>query len=95
MQISDLQIDKTNWHAGLTEANHLRNFFLVEPEMASQVVTRVYNKQNGYKNALSFLTGGLEVLFYRKGSYRRMRLGGIWDGAYLLPSLSSVGLILQ
>jgi hypothetical protein len=59
MQFSDLQISKTNWHAGLTEANHLRNFFLLEPEMASQVVTRVYNRQNGYKNALSFLTGGL------------------------------------
>jgi hypothetical protein len=59
MQISDLQITKENWHAGLTEAKHLRNFFLMEPEMASQVVTRVYNKQNGYKNALSFLTGGL------------------------------------
>ena len=59
MQISDLQITKGNWHAGLTEANHLRAMFLLEPEMASQVVTRVYNKQNGYKNALSFLTGGL------------------------------------
>lgn len=59
MQISDLQISKANWHAGLTEATHLRNFFLLEPEMASQVVTRAYNIQNGYKNALSFLTGGL------------------------------------
>jgi len=59
MQISDLQISKQNWHSGLTEANHLRNFYMLEPEMASQVVTRVYNKQNGYKNALSFLTGGL------------------------------------
>ncbi len=59
MQISDLQISKTNWHAGLTQASHLRNFFLIEPEMASMVVTRVYNQQNGYKNALSFLTGGL------------------------------------
>ena len=59
MEISDLQISKANWHAGLTEATHLRNFFLVEPEMASQVVTRVYNMQNGYKNALSFLTGGM------------------------------------
>lgn len=59
MQISDLQITKGNWHAGLTEASHLRSFFLLEPEMASQVVTRVYNMQNGYKNALSFLTGGI------------------------------------
>lgn len=59
MQISDLQISKANWHAGLTEAAHLRNFFLLEPEMASQVVTRAYNMQNGYKNALSFLTGGI------------------------------------
>ena len=59
MQISDLQITKTNWHAGLTQASHLRNFFLIEPEMASMVVTRVYNQQNGYRNALSFLTGGL------------------------------------
>ena len=59
MQISDLQISKANWHAGLTEAAHLRNFFMLEPEMASQVVTRAYNMQNGYKNALSFLTGGI------------------------------------
>ncbi len=59
MQITDLQITKSNWHAGLTQASHLRNFFLLEPEMASMVVTRVYNQQNGYKNALSFLTGGL------------------------------------
>ena len=59
MQISDLQISKQNWHAGLTQASHLRNFFMIEPEMASMVVTRAYNQINGYKNALSFLTGGL------------------------------------
>jgi len=59
MQISNLQISKQNWHAGLTTANHLRTFFLTKPEMASQIVTRAYNKGNGYKNALSFLTGGM------------------------------------
>ena len=59
MQISNLQISQTNWHAGLTQATHLRTFFLTEPEMASQVVTRIYNRQNGYKNALSYLTGGV------------------------------------
>jgi hypothetical protein len=59
MQISNLQISQGNWHAGLTEASHLRTFFLTAPEMASQVVTRIYNMQNGYKNALSFLTGGV------------------------------------
>lgn len=59
MQISNLVIQKQNWHAGLTTANHLRTFFMEQPEMASTVVTRAYNQQNGYKNALSFLTGGL------------------------------------
>ena len=59
MQISNLQIGSGNWHAGLTQATHLRTFFLTEPELASQVVTRIYNRQNGYQNALSYLTGGV------------------------------------
>jgi len=58
MQLSDLQISTGNWHAGLTQASHLSNFFLTEPALASEVVTRVYNKFNGYKNALSYLTTG-------------------------------------
>lgn len=59
MQISPLVIKEGVWHAGLTQATHLRTFFLTEPEMASQVVTRIYNKQNGFKNALSLMTGGV------------------------------------
>lgn len=59
MQLNDLQISVGNWHSGLTQASHLSNFFLTEPAMASQVITRVYNKMNGYKNALSFLTTGM------------------------------------
>lgn len=59
MQISPLQITNMNWHAGLTQDSHLSTFFLAEPDIASQVITRIYNKQNGYKNALSFLTGGM------------------------------------
>lgn len=58
MQLSDLQITTGNWHNGLTQASHLHTFFLTKPELASEVVTRVYNKMNGYKNALSFLTTG-------------------------------------
>ena len=58
MQLNDLQISTGNWHTGLTQANHLSNFFLTEPALASEVVTRVYNKRNDYKNALSFLTTG-------------------------------------
>lgn len=58
MVLNDLQISQGNWHTGLTQANHLSNFFLTEPAMASEVITRVYNKYNGYKNALSFLTTG-------------------------------------
>lgn len=58
MLLNDLQISTGNWHSGLTQANHLSNFFLTEPALASEVVTRVYNKMNGYKNALSFLTTG-------------------------------------
>lgn len=58
MQLNDLQISVGNWHTGLTQANHLSNFFLTEPALASEVVTRVYNKRNDYKNALSFLTTG-------------------------------------
>lgn len=54
----DLQISQGNWHKGLTQASHLSSFFLTEPALASQVITRVYNKMNGYKNALSFLTTG-------------------------------------
>jgi len=59
MQISPLQITNMNWHAGLTQDSHLSTFFLTQPALASQVITRIYNKQNGYKNALSFLTGGM------------------------------------
>lgn len=59
MQISPLQITQGNWHAGLTQASHLSTFFLTEPAVASQIITRIYNRQNGYKNALSFLTGGM------------------------------------
>jgi len=59
MQISPLQITNMNWHAGLTQDTHLSTFFLTEPAIASQVITRIYNRQTGYKNALSFLTGGM------------------------------------
>lgn len=59
MQISPLQITNMNWHAGLTQDTHLSTFFLTEPAIASQVITRIYNRQNGYKNALSYLTGGM------------------------------------
>ena len=100
MQISDLQISKTNWHAGLTSATHLRNFFLLEPEMASQVVTRVYNKQNGYKNALSFLTGGLgkakemNDIIYRWSVMGDSRKAititrAIFDGSAATPGIAS------
>jgi hypothetical protein len=59
MLLNDLQISTGNWHSGLTQASHLSQFFLTEPALASTVVTRVYNKLNGYKNALSFLTSGI------------------------------------
>ncbi len=59
MQISPLQITTMNWHAGLTADTHLSAFFMTEPAVASTVITRIYNKQSGYKNALSFLTGGM------------------------------------
>lgn len=59
MQISQFQISDAIWHSGLTKASHLRQFFAIQPEMASQVVTRIYNQQNGYKNTLSLLTGGI------------------------------------
>lgn len=59
MQISPLQITNMNWHSGLTQDTHLSNFFMTEPAIASQLVTRIYNKSNGYKNALSYLTGGM------------------------------------
>lgn len=59
MTISDLQITVGNWHAGLTQATHLSTFFQTKPALASEVITRVYNMQNGYKNTLSFLTGGM------------------------------------
>ena len=53
MDISQLQITTGNWHAGLVQDSHLSQFFLVEPELAASVATRIYNQQNGYKNALS------------------------------------------
>jgi len=59
MQISPLQISTMNWHAGLTQDTHLSTFFLTEPAIASQVVTRIYNRETGWKNALSMLTGGM------------------------------------
>lgn len=59
MQISDLQISTGMWHTGLTQANHLSTFFLTEPSLASEVVTRVHARRNDYRNALSFLTTGV------------------------------------
>jgi hypothetical protein len=59
MNINDLQISTGNWHTGLTQATHLSTFFQTEPALASNVVTRVYNRFNGYKNPLSFLTTGM------------------------------------
>lgn len=59
MNLNDLQVSVGNWHTGLTEANHLATFFMTEPATASEIVTRVYNKRNDYKNALSFLTTGM------------------------------------
>ncbi len=58
MVLNDLQLTVGQWHTGLTQASHLSTFFLTEPALASEVVTRVYNKYNGYRNALSFLTTG-------------------------------------
>lgn len=58
MVLNDLQLTVGQWHTGLTQASHLSEFFLTEPALASEVVTRVYNKYNGYRNALSFLTSG-------------------------------------
>jgi hypothetical protein len=58
MNINDLQITQGNWHAGLTQSNHLRSFFLLDPVLATSVITRVYNRYNGAKNPLSFLTVG-------------------------------------
>ena len=60
MNINDLQITTGNWHAGLTQASHLSTFFQTEPVLAATVVTRIYNKMNGFKNPLSFLTTGME-----------------------------------
>ncbi len=54
----DLQINTGNWHTGLTQANHLSTFFLTEPALASQVVTRIHAQRSDYRNALSFLTTG-------------------------------------
>ncbi len=100
MQISDLQISKQNWHAGLTDANHLRTMFLTKPEMASQLVTRVYNRQNGYKNALSFLTGGMgKAKEMNDIIYRWSIMGdskkaititkGIFDGVTATPGIAA------
>ena len=58
MDISQLQISTGNWHAGLVQDSHLSQFFLVEPELAATVATTIYNRQNGYKNALTGLTTG-------------------------------------
>ena len=71
MDISQLQISTGNWHSGLTQDSHLSQFFLVEPALAASVATRIYNSQNGYKNALTGLTTGagkskkLDSIVYR------------------------------
>lgn len=99
MQISNLQISQGNWHAGLTQATHLRTFFLTEPEMASQVVTRIYNKQNGFKNALSLLTGGvgkakeMNDIIYRWGVMGDSRKAvpitkAVFEGATTYPGIA-------
>lgn len=80
MNINDLQISTGNWHSGLTQSTHLRSFFLMDPVMATSVITRVYNRYNGAKNPLSYLTVGtgrakeLPDIIYRwplMGDYER------------------------
>lgn len=59
MNLNGLQISKQSWHAGLTQSSHLSNFYLTEPKMASNVVTKVFNMSTNYSTPLSFLTTGL------------------------------------
>lgn len=59
MNLNGLQITKGNWHEGLTQSNHLYSLYLAEPQLASSIVTRVYNMMSDYSTPLSFLTGGM------------------------------------
>lgn len=89
MQINDLQVSIGNWHTGLTQSNHLRSFFLMEPVLASSVVTRVYNRMTGSKNPLSFLTIGTGRAKELSDIIYRWPLMG--DSEKAIPIISNLG----
>ena len=57
--ISNLQITRGQWHAGLTLDNHLSRAFLTEPVMASTLVTQLFNYQNNFASPIDYLTRGM------------------------------------
>jgi hypothetical protein len=61
-KVSPLVVYQTRNFKGLTEANHLSNAYLTEPEKVGQVMAFAY----GYveNNVLSLLTGGLKNTLY-------------------------------
>lgn len=56
-QVSPLQVYQSRDFAGLTEANHLSNAYLTEPEKIGSVLAYAFGIQEN--NVLSLLTGGI------------------------------------
>ena len=58
MDFSNLQVQKGNWHQGLTQSNHLSALFLTQPELAGTIASRAFNIASQYSAPLNFLTSG-------------------------------------
>jgi hypothetical protein len=61
-QVSPLQVYQTRNFTGLTEANHLSNAYLTEPEKVGSVLAYAFGIQEN--NVLSLLTGGIGNTLY-------------------------------
>lgn len=61
-QVSPLQVYQTRDFTGLTEANHLSNAYLTEPEKIGSVLAYAFGIQEN--NVLSLLTGGIGNTLY-------------------------------
>jgi hypothetical protein len=61
-QVSPLQVYQTRDFNGLTEANHLSNAYLTEPEKVGSVLAYAFGIQEN--NVLSLLTGGIGNTLY-------------------------------
>lgn len=55
--VSNIQLYKQKWHAGLTESTHLRTAFVTSPELTSTMVSNIFGRSG--RNPIQYLTDGM------------------------------------